>query len=71
MNTYIIPICADGNCYIEKIVAKNLQAAEEKFMKDIINNYDLEVSATWDDFLIDVYDNTNLCVGDLYDISEL
>lgn len=72
MNTYLLPICdsEDSECWIEKIVAKNLTEAEEKFVKKIADKFGY---VDYGDTLKEATETLipyNVVIGDIYDIDE-
>ena len=75
MNTYLLPICSDVDNIIYKVVAKDLRAAEEKYMKILMDKYldDEDEDIDPDDFSefrVILFDITNVVAGNIYCLDE-
>lgn len=70
MNTYLLPISDGSDCWIEHVVAKGVVEAEEKFVKNLADDY--EFIDYGDDFknMQAVMLDNGFTVGDVYDIEE-
>lgn len=70
MNTYLLPIYESGHgCWIEKVNARSLMEANEKFVKCLADTYD---EVDYGDTLDEAYESLspNVVIGDIYDIEE-
>lgn len=73
MNTYILPfanISSDPSVWNEVIRARSISEAEDKIMREITEDWDLDVPADWEDFK-DILFKENVIIGDIQDIEEL
>lgn len=69
-NTYLLPISTNGECWIEKVTAKGILEAENKFVKMLADNYEcVDYGGSFTDAVNDLYDN-NVIIGEIYDIEE-
>lgn len=70
MNTYIVPICDDCYCpYIVSTSARTLEEAETRIMNKLVNEWDMEVPADWEDFC-DLAMESNIYIGEIRDTEE-
>ncbi len=73
MNTYLLPICSDVDNIIHKVVAKDYKAAEDKYMKFLMDKYFDDEEVDPDNFsdlrgiLFEIY---NVVIGDIYSLDE-
>jgi hypothetical protein len=73
MNTYLIPVydAKDGIVWIEHITARNFNEAEEKFIEDCIETYNLIDSImSFDDLIQVMWTRKQIIIGDIYDKDE-
>lgn len=73
MNTYILPfanISSDPSVWNEVVRARSISEAEDKIMREITEDWDLDVPADWEDFK-DILFKENVIIGDIQDIEEL
>jgi hypothetical protein len=73
MNTYLLPICSDVDNIIYKVVAKDLRAAEDKYMKILMDKYidDEDIDPdTFSEFRGILLDTANVVIGDIYSLDE-
>lgn len=73
MNTYLLPICSDVDNVIYKVVAKDLRAAEDKYMKILMDKYieDEDIDPdTFSEFRGILLDTANVVIGDIYSLDE-
>lgn len=73
MNTYLLPICSDVDNIIYKVVAKDLRAAEDKYMKILMDKYieDEDIDPdTFSEFRGILLDTANIVIGDIYSLDE-
>lgn len=73
MNTYLLPICFDEDNIIYKVVAKDYKAAEDKYMKLLMDKYCIDNDdIDPDDFsdLKDILLEANIIIGDIYSLDE-
>lgn len=73
MNTYILPfanISSDPSVWNEVVRARSISEAEDKIMREITEDWDLDVPADWGDFK-DILFKENVIIGDIQDIEEL
>ena len=73
MNTYLLPICSDVDNVIYKVVAKDLRAAEDKYMKILMDKYmdDEDIDPdTFSEFRGILFETTNVVIGDIYSLDE-
>lgn len=71
MSKYLVPICdfEDKFPYIVSTSARSMKEAEGRIMNDLVNEWDLEVPADWDDFYDLAYE-AGYYIGELRDIEE-
>lgn len=69
MNTYIIPFSIDNDVWIESVKAKSILEAQDKLMRRLSNEWELEVPSDWEDFL-QILSNEMFRVGEIKDIEE-
>ncbi len=69
MNTYIIPFSLDNDVWIESVKAKSILEAQDKLMRRLSNEWELEVPSDWEDFL-QILSNEMFRVGEIKDIEE-
>lgn len=70
MNTYLLPISDGEDCWIERVVAKGITEAEEKFVKSLADCYDfLDYGDNFTSMRATMANN-NFIVGEIYDIEE-
>jgi len=73
MNTYLLPICSDVDNIIYKVVAKDFKAAEDKYIKILMDKYIDNEEIDPDNFselksiLFETYD---IVIGDIYSLDE-
>lgn len=73
MNTYLLPICSDVDNIIHKVVAKDFKAAEDKYIKILMDKYIDNEEIDPDNFselksiLFETYD---IVIGDIYSLDE-
>lgn len=73
MNTYIIPfadISSDPSTWNEVVRARNISEAKDKVMREIAEDWDLDVPTDWDDFE-GILSKEKVIVGKIQDIEEL
>lgn len=73
MNTYICPfanISSDPSTWIETVRARSISEAKDKIMRDITDDWDLDVPADWSDFN-EILFKEKVIVGRIQDIEEL
>ena len=73
MNTYLIPVydAEDNSVWIEHITARNFNEAEEKFIEDWIETYNLIDSIlSFDDLIQVMWTRKQINIGDIYDKDE-
>lgn len=73
MNTYILPfanISSDPSVWNEVVRARSISEAKDKIMREITEDWDLDVPTDWGDFK-DILFKENVIVGDIQDIEEL
>ena len=73
MNTYLLPICSDVDNVIYKVVAKDLRAAEDKYMKILMDKYmdDEDIDPdNFSEFRGILFETTNVVIGDIYSLDE-
>lgn len=72
MNTYLLPICCDGDNIIHKVVAKNYKAAEDKCITFLKEYYIMDDEVDPEDFseLRGMLFEANVTVGDIYSLDE-
>ena len=70
MNKYIIPVCnIDNNdIWIEVIYATSIEDCQDKFME---RYSDYASSTDWEEFLTDLFVDSDTIVGTIKDIEEL
>lgn len=68
-NTYLLPVQDPDGIYIQGVVAKNFDEAEDKFMRELSDIYDIDEISSWEDFLVSLH-NIDVYVGDIYDKEE-
>ena len=71
MNTYLLPICDGGdNVWIDKVQAKSITEASEKFVKRLADDYDcVDYGGTLDEAYAALLPH-NVIIGDIYDIDD-
>lgn len=73
MNTYILPfanISSDPSVWNEVVRARSISEAEDKIMREITEDWDLDVPADWGDFE-EILSKEKVIVGKIQDIEEL
>lgn len=73
MNTYILPfanISSDPSVWNEVIRARSISEAKDTIMREITEDWDLDVPVDWRDFK-DILFKENVIIGDIQDIEEL
>lgn len=73
MNTYILPfadISSDPSVWNMVVRARSISEAKDTIMREITEDWDLDVPADWSDFK-DIIFKENVIVGDIQDIEEL
>lgn len=70
MNTYILPYSDGQEVWIEKVRARSLNEAKDKFMERSINNWDIDVPADWEDYK-EILATDYIIFGQILDIEEL
>lgn len=68
--TCLIPICDNDSIYIMHCEAKNFNDAQDKFILDLKESYDIEEEYDWSDFIEFIYEKYGIIVGDIYDKEE-
>ena len=70
MNTYLLPVSDGSDCWIERVMARGVVEAEDKFVKDLADAYDFIDYG--DDFnsMKAVMTDNGFVVGEIYDIEE-
>lgn len=70
MNTYLLPVSDDKGPWIEKVYAKGISEAEDKFVKLLADAYEfIDYGGSFNDMLETLQDH-DILVGDIYDIEE-
>lgn len=70
MNTYLIPIDDNSECYIHHVYARSNKEAKDKIIDDFIEIYELEDDVeSWED-LLTALDGMGVLIGDIYDKEE-
>lgn len=70
MNTYLLPLSDEGGPWIEKVYAKGISDAENKFIKLLADSYDfIDYGGSFNDMVDNLQDH-DILVGDIYDIEE-
>lgn len=71
MSKYLVPISDDEGKfpYIMSTSARSMEEAERRIMNTLTNEWDLEVSADWDDFCDNAYES-GYYIGEIRDIEE-
>lgn len=70
MNTYILPYSDGQEVWIEKVRARSLNEAKDKFMERSINNWDIDVPIDWKDYKR-ILATDDIIIGKIYDTEEL
>jgi hypothetical protein len=76
MNTYLLPVCENNECYIYHSYAHDINTAKEKFMTDLRDEYNLNIDLdvndyeNWDDFVEKLNLVHDIILGDVYDKEE-
>lgn len=73
MNTYILPfanISSDPSVWNEVVRARSISEAKDTIMREITEDWDLDVPVDWRDFK-DILFKENVIIGDIQDIEEL
>lgn len=73
MNTYILPfanISSDPSVWNEVVMARSISEAKDKIMREITEDWDLDIPVDWEDFK-DILFKENVIIGDIQDIEEL
>lgn len=73
MNTYILPfanISSDPSVWNEVVMARSISEAKDTIMREITEDWDLDVPVDWRDFK-DILFKENVIIGDIQDIEEL
>ena len=69
MNTYLIPICDNGDNYIEKVIANGLSQAKERLYKELYDRFDWCESEDFENLVTEL-GAEGIYVGDFYDVAE-
>lgn len=72
MNIYLLPICDldTGYCRIQKVNARGITDAREKFVKYLADTYDkIDYANTFDE-VANILSENEVEIGDIYDIEE-
>lgn len=70
MNTYILPYSDGQEVWIEKVRARSLNEAKDKFMERSINDWDIDVPIDWKDYKR-ILATDDIIIGKIYDTEEL
>lgn len=70
MNTYILPYANGTQVWIEKVRAKSINEAQNRFIQKAINDWDIDVPTDWQDFKSILKEN-EVVIGKIIDIDEL
>lgn len=68
MNTYLIPVFDGSSTYIEKVMARSLSSAEDKFIDMYISSDD-DIPEDWEEFL-SFMEDAGYIIGEPCEISE-
>ena len=70
MSKYLLPVCfPEDYPIIMKMDARTIEEAAIRFINAITFEYDLDISADWDEFLEIAY-NANILIGEISSIEE-
>ena len=71
-SVYLLPLCEPESnlCWIEKIRAKSFKDAEEKYMDDFVDTYDIKEPLNWKQCKEFMSKQAQIIVGDISDIEE-
>jgi hypothetical protein len=73
MNTYLLPICSDVDNIIHKVVAKDFKAAEDKYIKILMDKYIDNEEIDPDNFSelkSILFETCDIVIGDIYSLDE-
>lgn len=71
MSKYLVPISDEEGKfpYIMSTSARSIEEAERRIMNNLVNEWDLEIPADWDDFCDNAYES-GYYIGEIRDIEE-
>lgn len=71
MSKYLVPISDDEGKfpYIMSTSARSMEEAERRIMNNLVNEWDLEVPADWDDFCDNAFES-GYYIGEIRDVEE-
>lgn len=69
---YLLPLCdfKENMCWIEKVRAKSFKDAEEKYMEDFVDTYDIKEPLNWRQCKTFMFDQVQIIIGSISDIEE-
>lgn len=71
MTTYLLPCYGNGQCWIEKVRARNFTDAQQKFINAFIEDCeDIDIPSDWEDLTNILNTQADIIIGDICDIEE-